>query len=49
MGGFDDLLISTQNYQGMPMPSGFGISLNANDFQTEADIKSKTNKSAIDR
>ena len=33
----------------MPMPSGYGISLNANDFQTEADLKSYSNKSPLDK
>lgn len=35
---FDSLLITTQNYQGMqmPSPSGYGITLNDNDFRTEA-------------
>lgn len=41
-GGFDDLLL-TSSYQGIPPPSGFGITLNdnnlnANDFKTEAVI-----------
>jgi len=33
---FDNLLITTQNYQGIgvPQPSGYGISLNDNDFRT---------------
>lgn len=46
---FDNLLISTQNYQGMPLPSGNGITLNAADFRTEADIKSYNNQSPMDK
>jgi hypothetical protein len=33
---FDNLLITTQNYQGiqMPAPSGYGVTLNDSDFKT---------------
>lgn len=38
LGDFNSLLLSSQNYQGLPPPSGFGITLNDSDFKTEAVI-----------
>ncbi len=35
MGSFDDLLLTTQ-FQAIPPPSGNGITLNVNEFSTEA-------------
>lgn len=35
LGTFDDLLM-TSSYQGLPQPTGNGITLNVNDFSTEA-------------
>jgi len=42
VGSFDDLILTTNQFQGVsgiPPPSGNGITLNVNDFTTEAVLK----------